>query len=297
MTIVRLSLCSLALLWLAGCVTSPGGGESGVPSVDSNIDLSSIPPAIPRDEPLSDYGNPDSYTVFGKTYYPMQHAEDFVQIGTASWYGRQFQGQRTSSGETYNMYRMTAAHKTLPLPSYVRVTNLRNEKQVIVRVNDRGPFHGDRIIDLSYVAALKLGIAKTGTAPVAVETVTADDVDDASNGQAHTAAYAGNTEPDLPDLYPLTPTVKQSASPTTGDAGVYLQVGAFSRHNNARQLSVRLRDMGIENIVTLPLQRNGATLYRVRIGPFSGPGRLRSVRRTLIRYDISSFTVRQRSLR
>src|SRR5699024_3530194 len=134
------------------------------------------PPAVPKDEPLSEYGNPPRYTVFGETYHTLDSAEHFTQTGIASWYGRQFHGQRTSSGEPYDMFRMTAAHKTLPLPSYVRVTNLRSGKQVIVRVNDRGPFHDGRIIDLSYVAALKLGIVRHGSAPVRIETVTATDV-------------------------------------------------------------------------------------------------------------------------
>ena len=168
-----LALAGLTLI-VAGCASQPrstsssgsapspqaskGGGyyQNDGPPDDENIDLASIPDAIPRDEPYSRYGNPASYEALGKTYYVLPSAAGFTQTGRASWYGKQFHGRRTSSGEPYNMFKMTAAHKRLPIPSYVRVTNLDTGKQVIVRVNDRGPFHDGRIIDLSYVAARRL---------------------------------------------------------------------------------------------------------------------------------------------
>ena len=126
---------------------------------------------IPRDEPRSKYGNPSSYRVGGKTYYVLRTAQGYHAKGNASWYASKFHKQRTSSGEPYNMYALSAAHRTLPIPSYLRVTNLQNGRSTIVRVNDRGPFHSDRIIDLSYGAAVQLGIFPKGTAPVAIEAV------------------------------------------------------------------------------------------------------------------------------
>jgi rare lipoprotein A len=132
-------------------------------------DLASIPDAVPKAEPKSETGNPDSYVVYGERYRVLDAAHGFKQRGYASWYGRKFQGQRTSSGEHYDMFKMTAAHKTLPIPCYVRVTNLDNGRQVVVRVNDRGPFHSQRIIDLSYAAAAKLGMLGKGSAPVEIQ--------------------------------------------------------------------------------------------------------------------------------
>ena len=131
-------------------------------------DLDAVPDAVPVEEPLSRYGNPEEYEVFGESYRVMDSSEGYVAEGLASWYGDEFQGRRTSSGEPFDMYLMTAAHRTLPIPTYVEVTNLENGRVAVVRVNDRGPFHSDRIIDLSYVAARKLGIVGPGTAKVRV---------------------------------------------------------------------------------------------------------------------------------
>jgi len=143
--------------WLLVACSTPvtDSGPSGY------VDVSGIPDAIPRNEPLSRGGNQASYEVFGKRYYVLNSAEGFTERGVASWYGNKFHGNQTSNGEIYDMYAMTAAHKRLPLPSYVRVTNLKNQRSVVVRVNDRGPFHKGRIIDLSYVAAKKLGITNS----------------------------------------------------------------------------------------------------------------------------------------
>ncbi len=151
---------------------SSGGGYYGGdgPPVQS-VDLDKIPNAVPRREPRSRYGN-HTYKVFGKRYVPMKSAKGFRQKGIASWYGKKFHGRRTSSGETYDMFKMTAAHPTLPLPTYVRVTNLDTKKQIIVKVNDRGPFLHGRIIDLSYAAAHKLGIARKGTGRVHILALT-----------------------------------------------------------------------------------------------------------------------------
>ena len=153
------------LLWLAGC----GSLQKGAKPPLKDVDFASIPDAVPRPEPKSRYGNPPSYDVFGQRYYTLNSGRGYVARGVASWYGADFQGLRTSSGDTYDMYGMTAAHKTLPLPAYARVTNLENGRSVVVRINDRGPFHDDRIIDMSYVAAGKLGMLGRGTAMVEVK--------------------------------------------------------------------------------------------------------------------------------
>lgn len=154
----------LALGLLGGCASrgdgrALGGGPGG-------SDWSEIPDAVPRVEPLSKSGNPESYQVRGRRYYTQKTSAGHVERGLASWYGKQFHGRKTSSGERYDMYAMTAAHKTLPLPSYVRVTNMENGRTAVVKVNDRGPFHGPRVIDLSYSAAKKLGVVQKGTAMV-----------------------------------------------------------------------------------------------------------------------------------
>ena len=159
---------------LAACSSTPkrSGGyyKDDGPDANPPANLASIPDAVPRSEPLHKYAN-RPYEVFGKKYVPLASVQPFSQRGTASWYGKKFHGQKTSSGETYDMYKMTAAHPTLPIPSYARVTNLSNRKSVVVRINDRGPFHSDRIIDLSYAAAYKLGYVGAGSARVEIEAV------------------------------------------------------------------------------------------------------------------------------
>ena len=163
----------LAVSLLGGCSTlgyiqekpeTRDGAPDRVP-----YDLRSLPDPVPTAEPPSSYGNPPTYKVLGKTYATMKSSAGYRAEGLASWYGRKFQGKRTSSGEPYDMFQLTAAHRTLPIPTYVRVTNLENGRQTLVRVNDRGPFHDDRILDLSYAAAVKLGFAEKGTARVRVE--------------------------------------------------------------------------------------------------------------------------------
>ena len=160
-------------LLLISCGSAPQRGgyyKDDGPAANPPANLASIPDAVPRSEPLHKYAN-RPYEVFGKKYVPLASVQPFSQRGTASWYGKKFHGQKTSSGETYDMYKMTAAHPTLPIPSYVRVTNLSNRRSVVVRVNDRGPFHAGRIIDLSYVAAHKLGYIGAGSAQVEIEAV------------------------------------------------------------------------------------------------------------------------------
>jgi rare lipoprotein A len=216
-------------------------------------DLASIPDAVPRVEPRSRYGNPVSYVVFGQRYQLLSTAEGHVERGTASWYGPGFHAARTSSGEPYDMYAMTAAHKTLPIPAYARVTNLRNGRSVVVRINDRGPFVGDRIIDLSYTAAWKLDMLRTGTAPVEVRVL----------------SPGADVPPVMVASVPV-PSAAVAAGTGVGAAApsrTMLQAGAFFDAANARSLVARLAAAGIGN-ATLRTTRAGArTVWQVRVGP------------------------------
>lgn len=275
--------------------TSGGGGyyQNDGPPDDENIDLAAIPDAVPVDEPPSRYGNPDSYSALGQTYYVMPDAAGFTQTGRASWYGRQFHGRRTSSGEPYNMYKMTAAHKRLPIPSYVRVTNRNNHKQVIVRVNDRGPFHDGRIIDLSYVAARRLGIVARGSAPVEIETVTPATLRADRNAESKSAAPESPDDSQQPSRVRRVarqpaPATKQPRAVQVADHGgsrsssgdLFLQSGAFSQRANARTLRKRLQRAGFKRVVIAdPI--DAKPLYRVRVGPFSNPRNRDQVRQAL----------------
>jgi len=163
----------LLVLVLAGCgSTAKKGGyyKDDGPQDNPPSNLDRVPDAVPRNEPLSRFAN-RPYSAMGKDYVPMTKVQPFSQRGLASWYGKRYHGQKTSSGETYDMYQMTAAHPTLPIPSYARVTNVKNGKSVVVRINDRGPFRSDRVIDLSYAAAYKLGYVQAGQATVEVEAI------------------------------------------------------------------------------------------------------------------------------
>lgn len=238
------TLLALAVV-LAGCTTSSSRYNHKHDSApDYDIDASKIPDAVPRYEPRSKYGNPDSYVVNGRRYHVMNDAHGYSERGIASWYGKKFHGHRTSSGEPYNMYAMTAAHKQLPLPTYVRVTNLQNQRSVVVRVNDRGPFHPNRIIDLSYAAAKKLGISAKGTGMVEVQ-----------------AIYAGNK-------HPATPEPRTYSPPRQAEFKLYLQVGAFVSRHNAEQLQQKLRNRFTKlNVHSGYYAENN--IYRVRIGPLA----------------------------
>lgn len=220
------------------------------------VDTTRVTNAVPKVEPLSKYGNPAYYDVDGKRYYVLKSARNFQQRGIASWYGTKFHGHRTSSGEPYSMYAMTAAHKTLPIPTYVEVTDLDNGKKIVVRVNDRGPFADGRIIDLSYVAAKKLGIDKTGTANVEIRTI-----DPLQYNQ---------------------PRLAKKKAPTKGTPGqLYLQVGAFTDHNNATQLLTRLVNNTNENVLINRKSEGDQNLYRVRIGPLDSESEAQRLRNKL----------------
>ena len=210
-------------------------------------DVSSVADAVPKTEPRSRYGNPKFYDVLGKRYYVLDSSKGYVEQGIASWYGTKFHGKRTSSGETYDMNVMTAAHKTLPLPTYVEVINLETRKTVIVKVNDRGPFHENRIIDLSYAAAVKLDIAARGTGLVEVRAI----------DPAH---YAGSNN--QAPVKSVTKTVDDSLQ-------FFIQVGAFSELLRAENLRDRLAVLGSNLVNISKAVITGKTLYRVRIGPLN----------------------------
>lgn len=213
------------------------------------VDETKIPNAVPKAEPLAKFGNMESYRVFGKRYYTLKTSRHYEEIGTASWYGTMFHAQRTSSGEPYNMLAMTAAHKTLPLPTYVEVTNLKNHRQIIVKVNDRGPFEANRIIDLSYVAAKKLGMLGHGTALVRVKAI-----DPSTYGKPRMMAR----KPHRTYYRNDTPTIE------TDKPRVYFQVGAYRDRKRAE----RMRDH-LASLIDAPVNvsHGRASLYRVHVGP------------------------------
>ncbi|MCF8197914.1 MAG: septal ring lytic transglycosylase RlpA family protein [Sulfuritalea sp.] len=220
-------------------------------------DIEAIPDATPRDEPLHRFAN-KPYTVLGKSYVPQREILPYKARGIGSWYGRKFHGQKTSSGERYDMYGMTAAHPTLPIPSYVRVTNPANRKSVVVRVNDRGPFHDDRLIDLSWTAAHKLGYIGKGSTVVEVESILP--------GQELAAAPAPAATEDpyekiaVADPEPSLPQVENSG-------GHFLQLGAFGSRDNAEALRERLaRELG--SLAEKLVIQSAGKIFRVQLGPW-----------------------------
>ncbi len=256
-------------------------------------DVSSVPDATPREEPRSRYGNPPSYEVFGKTYRVMDSADGYRERGVASWYGEKFHGRRTSSGEPYDMYAMTAAHKSLPLPTYVQITNLRNRKSVIVRVNDRGPFVHNRIIDLSYTAASRLGILEAGTGLVEVTALTGQRPAEITIVSAPPVQPAPS-EPTHSQPAPLEPPKPESitaAVPSDGHTAIFVQLGAFADPLNAEALLGRLHARGFEaaRVTADPVRER--MVYRVRIGPLGGPDALAALDERLAAAGISGYHV------
>ena len=273
-TILILGAAAVALM-LAGCSSSPsahsraaspaatakGGGyylDDG-PEANPPPNLDAVPDAVPRNEPLHRFAN-RTYVVLGNTYTPHTEYQAYREEGLASWYGRRFQGKKTSSGEPYDMYAMTAAHPTLPIPSYARVTSLVNGRSVVVRINDRGPFHSNRLIDLSYTAAHKLGYLGQGSARVRVESI-----DPAANG------------------------IQDDPS----SEGLFLQVGAFGQPENAQKLLERLkRELGLgDTRVHVVLI---GTLHRVQIGPYASEDDARTDRAQVReRLDLDAVLVKR----
>jgi rare lipoprotein A len=244
----------------ASTTTVPSG--SAVPQPP--LDVFSIPDAVPRAEPRGTRGNPPFYEVFGKRYYVMASSEGYVERGTASWYGPGFHSASTSLGERYDMYAMTAAHKTLPIPAYAEVTNLRNGRKVVVRINDRGPFVGDRIIDLSYTAAAKLDMLLQGTAPVEVRVITARGA-----GSAAPPPNVPTPVAPAPSSVPPVTVVNAPAVKAPVSQAMFIQAGVFADHENARRRVEVLLAAGVELASLDELPRNDRSLHRVRVGPFA----------------------------
>jgi rare lipoprotein A len=244
-------------------------------------DPDSVPDAIPHVEARSRFGNPPFYEVFGKRYYVLSSNVGYIERGVASWYGPGFHQVRTSTGEPYDMYAMTAAHKTLPLPAYVRVTNLQNGRAVVVRVNDRGPFVSNRIIDLSYTAAAKLDMIRNGTAFVEVRSIDpsgseAPLVVAAAPAQAPPATPTGSVPTATPAAPPPTAATATPAPtttpalpvpPVTAGAALFVQAGAFGDPANAQRLAQKLRGGDYGNVFVRDDRIAGRRMYRVRIGP------------------------------
>jgi rare lipoprotein A len=279
----KIALLILVTLALAACSTAPqrkaepgaaapgaGGYLAGDgPGAESNVNLDAIPDAVPKNEPLHRYAN-RPYIALGKTYTPLTSTGNFKQRGTASWYGKKFHGQRTSSGEVYDMFAMTAAHPTLPIPSYVRVTNLANQKSVIVRVNDRGPFLHERAIDVSYTAAHKLGIIGAGSGEVEVESLAAS--------AEPTPVAVSAPVPDKPLESSAPPPVAVApvalASLESSETSVYLQLGAFKSQEGAESFMERMRsELGSLGKQFKMSAKDG--LVRVHIGPYGSQSEAR----------------------
>ena len=224
-------------------------------------EISRIPEPIPVPEPRARYGNRSPYTVLGKTYHIRDSAHGYQERGIASWYGNKFHGRPTSSFEPYDMYKFTAAHKTLPLPSFVRVVNLDNGRSVVVRVNDRGPFHAGRIIDLSYAAAVRLGMHLKGTANVEVQAIDPDDramarqQDDSLHRSAMPAPSRGSW-------------FGNSGNAQANPEKRFLQVASFADKDNAKRLEKRLEEAGVDGVKLVAARVGNKRVWRVRVGPY-----------------------------
>ena len=316
-----------AIVLLLGALTAACGSAPPEPSSRYTLaqdrapsramDPDSIPDVIPGPVRRTSAGNRSPYTVLGRTFTVLPTEQGYSARGVASWYGEKFHGHKTSNGEIFDMYKVSAAHTSLPIPSFLRVTNLENNRSIVVRVNDRGPFHGDRIIDLSYAAAVKLGYADRGTARVQLEALTEADL--RSAGATHAspvhsadtpAASAGATHAS-PERFPQP--APQPAAPDTGRAlaveqmaaalartpeqpqsgGLYLQVGAFSGFSAAQDLSRRVQSLTIRPVFIRSVETvNRGVLHRVRVGPVNGPEEARQLTMLLVAADLGSpYTV------
>ena len=246
------SALALAILWLGGCssvqqwmgVAEPVDDAPVVeevpdgPPLIASVDVDSFPQPEAKPEPLSQYGNPETYEVEGVTYAIAPAGPGFSEIGTASWYGRKFHGRLTSSGEPFDMFQFTAAHKTMPIPAWIRVTNLENNQSLVVRVNDRGPFKDDRVLDLSWAAAKRLGFSENGTAEVSYEVLTVPTSD---------AALIAN--------------------PLVKPAQAIFQVTAVSTEVQAQKVADQIREALVKDLATVRVESNGAGLFRVQVLP------------------------------
>ncbi|NLQ16097.1 septal ring lytic transglycosylase RlpA family protein [Marinomonas sp. M1K-6] len=288
MNVIKLLfVAGISLLVLNGCMSTrhvlgkdpidydkaSGGGRYSIlqdhaPSGDIKVDH--LADLVPKWEAKSRGGNKSPYEVWGKKYWVMDSAQGYVAKGTASWYGNKFHGHKTSNGEIYDMYDFSAAHKSLPLPTYVKVTNLDNQRSVIVRVNDRGPFHGDRLIDLSYAAAARLDYHKKGLARVRIEAITPaqGEVYPSSKEVVKVPAQASESAPvkALPSI-----STSSTGSQTAPSELIFshLQLGAFSAEASADRLKQRLFEV-FDTRVNVSINKQGDGLYKVLVGPFDG---------------------------
>jgi rare lipoprotein A len=269
----RLSVFTLAVL-LTACASTPPrqtGSQSSQTSgsryemdKDSGalepIDLAKVRTVVPQPEPRTLAGNKSPYTVNGRTYRVLQSEKGYAATGGASWYGRKFHGHLTSNGEIYDMFQISAAHTTLPIPSYVRVTNLDNGKSIIARVNDRGPFHEGRILDLSYAGAVLLGYADRGTARVQVEAIVPGEPPRSVPQQL------SNVAPSMDDV------LAERSRIEAGSGQEFLQVAAFASIDSARQLVSRLSGLtSLPVFIHSDTDTGGKVLHKVRVGPLSDP--------------------------
>ena len=274
----RLAILLIALC-LGACSLTPGVEKDGA---GKRIDTTVIPNATPKSEPITNAGNKSPYEVFGKTYWVLPTSKGYKETGIASWYGTKFHGRLTSNGEIYNMYGMTAAHKSLPIPSYARVTNVANGSSVVVRINDRGPFHGERLIDLSYVAAMKLGYADKGTAKVLIEVI---------DTEVHPQTLANPPliiQAALKAAAKSSPPIIASEPVAAAGTGNYLQVGAFRDMALATEMQGKISGLTSKPIVV----RNQDNLFKLWIGPIADNMELLTIKAMLKKtVNLPAFSV------
>ncbi|WDE00585.1 septal ring lytic transglycosylase RlpA family protein [Thalassomonas actiniarum] len=271
----KTALLIFITLFLTACSKQYGRYQQANDSTPTRLpSAGELHDAVPRAEPHSRGGN-KNYTVRGKHYQVLKNAENFSQTGIASWYGKKFHGHLTSNGEIYDMYAMSAAHKNLPLPTYAKVTNLSNNKSVIVRVNDRGPFHESRVIDLSYSAAYKLDMLKTGTAKVRITAITDFS---GKKTQAVSAAAQSASSPEPATASTLSPTeTQQTQEQNQAKAQYYIQILATRDQQQAQATATALANLYQQN-VSLG-EKNG--IFRVQMGPLEQGESLNSLLTTL----------------
>ena len=286
-SLAALMLGLLLLSSLSGCQSGDAFARQKDSGPTHEVDVSQLADAVPRVDPITIAGNKNPYTVNGVTYQLMPSAKGYSEEGMASWYGNKFHGRKTSNGETYSMYGMTAAHKTLPIPAYVRVTNLTNGRQIIVRVNDRGPFHSGRIIDLSYAGAKKLGYHQHGTARVRVDAIDPVNFQRNSVSVPTLVEQVNKPKPNLP-----LQTVSSAASsmlstglPVTTEKPVaepFLQVGVYSSMSSARQLQQQLSAITAYPVSVRRFGEIKTPIFKVWIGPIVDQLQMVALREQLI---------------
>lgn len=268
--VARLALISGLLVALAGCSSAPKTASTSAPKTAGTSAPALAMDALPKVEPKSRYGNMGTYVVLGKRYYTKDSSRNHIERGQASWYGKKFHGRKTSSGERYDMHQMTAAHKSLPLPTYALVTNLENGRRAVVKVNDRGPFVGSRIIDLSYAAAKRLDMVNAGTAQVEVRSVDPrDHGKDARELLRLASADVGKQRSPARATTASAGRVTVASAATSDARPIFLQVGAFGSRGNAEQLQSQLARSVKEPVLVRAAAVGGVStpMYKVQVGP------------------------------